>query len=280
LKQIRKRLTYANVMSSLSVFLILGGATAFAAVKKVGSNEIKANSIKTGKLVKEAVTAGKIKKNAVTTAKIAASAVTTAKIADSAVTTAKIANDAVTGEKVNESTLGTVPSANTANVANSLAGMAPLKLVKTQSSASGATSDAAAAAAARVTLYEDSHFRVYGKCFIDETVPAEVEAKTYIETKQDGAVFDSDEDELSGAPVNGYLDTGTAETLREMTQEGAIVNSADLQYEGDTEFGATAADGYTIHGVAKVGAKFGTPPAGNGPYGPGNVCLFATSVQS
>jgi hypothetical protein len=111
LKQIRKRLTYANVMSSLAVFLILGGATAFAAIKKVGANEIKANSIKTGKIVKEAVTAGKLKKAAVTESKIADGAVTTNKIADNAVTTPKIANDAVTGDKVKESTLGTVPSA-------------------------------------------------------------------------------------------------------------------------------------------------------------------------
>jgi hypothetical protein len=104
LKQIRKRLTYANVMSSLAVFLILGGATAFAAVKKVGANEIKANSIKTGKIVKEAVTAGKIKNGAVTETKIA----------DGAVTTNKIANDAVTGDKVKESTLGEVPLAASA----------------------------------------------------------------------------------------------------------------------------------------------------------------------
>lgn len=100
MKQIRRHVTYANVMSSLAVFLILGGATAFAATK-VGSNEIKANSIKTGKIVKEAVTAGKIKKNAVTESRIA----------DGAVTTNKIANDAVTGDKVKESTLGEVPLA-------------------------------------------------------------------------------------------------------------------------------------------------------------------------
>ena len=119
MKQIRKRLTYANVMSSLAVFLILGGATAFAAVKKVGANEIKANSIKTGKIVKEAVTAGKIKKNAITESRIADGAVTTNKIADNAVTTSKIANDAVTGDKVKESSLGVVPSAtNAANAAN------------------------------------------------------------------------------------------------------------------------------------------------------------------
>lgn len=113
MKQIRRHVTYANVMSSLAVFLILGGATAFAAIKKVGANEIKANSIKTGKIVKEAVTAGKLKNGAVTETKIADGAVTTNKLADNAVTTAKIANDAVTGDKVKESTLGPVPSADT-----------------------------------------------------------------------------------------------------------------------------------------------------------------------
>jgi hypothetical protein len=118
LKQIRRQLTYANVMSSLAVFLILGGATAFAAIKKVGANEIKANSIKTGKIVKEAVTAGKIKKNAVTESKIADGAVTTNKIADNAVTTPKIANDAVTGDKAKESTFGEVPSAAKAATAS------------------------------------------------------------------------------------------------------------------------------------------------------------------
>ncbi len=113
MKQIRRHFTYANVMSSIAVFMILGGATAVAATK-IGANEIKANSIKTGKIVKEAVTAGKIKKNAIVTAKIANGAVTGEKLADGSVTTAKIANDAVTGEKVNESTLGQVPSAASA----------------------------------------------------------------------------------------------------------------------------------------------------------------------
>jgi hypothetical protein len=95
-KQIRKRITYANVMSSLAVFLVLGGASAYAA-KKIGSNEIKGNSITTGKLKKNAVTASKIKNNAITTA--------------------KIKNGAVTGPKVNLSTLGKVPSATTADTA-------------------------------------------------------------------------------------------------------------------------------------------------------------------
>jgi hypothetical protein len=63
LKHIRKRLTYANVMSSIAVFLILGGATAFAALGKnsVGSKQLKKNAVTTAKIKKDAVTAAKIK---------------------------------------------------------------------------------------------------------------------------------------------------------------------------------------------------------------------------
>ncbi len=116
MKQLSKRLTYANVMSSIAVFLVLGGATAFAA-KKIGSNEIKGNSITTGKIKKEAVTTSKIKKNSISTA--------------------KIQNDAVTGEKVKESTLGEVPSAasaknatnaTNANNANTVGGQSATKI--------------------------------------------------------------------------------------------------------------------------------------------------------
>jgi hypothetical protein len=112
-RQIRKRLTYANVMSSIAVFLVIGGATAFAALGKntVGSKQLKKNAVTTAKIKRNAVTTAKIRKNAVTTAKIRNGAVTTDKIADLAVTTGKIANDAVTGDQVNESSLGQVPDA-------------------------------------------------------------------------------------------------------------------------------------------------------------------------
>jgi hypothetical protein len=91
-KQIKKRLTYANVMSSIAVFLVLGGATAIAAG-----------------LAKNSVGPKQLKKNAVTTAKLK----------NNAVTTAKIRNGAITGAKVNAGSLGTVPNANHANTAGS-----------------------------------------------------------------------------------------------------------------------------------------------------------------
>jgi hypothetical protein len=54
-KQIRKRLTYANVMSSIAVFLVLGGATALAA------NQLGKNTVGTKQLKKNSVTSAKVK---------------------------------------------------------------------------------------------------------------------------------------------------------------------------------------------------------------------------
>jgi hypothetical protein len=120
LNQVRKRLTYANVMSTIAVFLVLGGATALAA-GQLGKNTVGSKQLK-----KNAVTAAKIKKNAITEAKVASNAVTGVKIKDGSITTAKIGPDAVTGAQVNEATLGTVPSAT---LANSLAPAEPLHIV-------------------------------------------------------------------------------------------------------------------------------------------------------
>ena len=76
MKQIRNRLTYANVMSSIAVFLILGGATAFAA--KIGTSKLKAGAVTTGKIKKEAVATSKIKNSAVTGAKVKDGSLTSA----------------------------------------------------------------------------------------------------------------------------------------------------------------------------------------------------------
>jgi hypothetical protein len=89
-KRIRKRLTYANVMSSLAVFLVLGGGAAYAA-KKIGTHQLKGSSVTTAKIKKNAVTASKIKKNSITTAKIAKGAVTGGRLAAGSVDATKLA---------------------------------------------------------------------------------------------------------------------------------------------------------------------------------------------
>jgi len=113
-KQIRRRLSYANVMSTVSVFLILGGATAIAAKvpkRSVGPRQLKANAVRTSKIKANAVTTRKIKRKAVTTSKLRDSAVKNAKIADGAVTGAKVFDGTLTGADIDLSSLGTVPSA-------------------------------------------------------------------------------------------------------------------------------------------------------------------------
>lgn len=66
--QIRKCLTYANVMSSIAVFLLLGGATAFAA------SHLGKGSVGTKQLRKNAVTTAKIRNGAVTPVKLSTAA--------------------------------------------------------------------------------------------------------------------------------------------------------------------------------------------------------------
>jgi hypothetical protein len=103
-KRAARNLSYANVMSSIAVFLVLGGATAFAA-GKIGPHRLKANAVTTPKIKANAVTTRKIKKNAVTTAKVKDKAIKNAKLDDDAVTTAKIANGSVTGAKIDAATM-------------------------------------------------------------------------------------------------------------------------------------------------------------------------------
>src|SRR5262245_13483563 len=96
----RPKLTYANVVATLALFIALGGAGAFAA----------------SQLGKNSVGSKQLKKNAVVTAKIK----------NKAVTGAKIKPGTITGTQVNASTLGTVP---VANLANSIAPLEPAHLV-------------------------------------------------------------------------------------------------------------------------------------------------------
>ncbi len=95
MRGIGRRLTYANVVSTLALFLVLAGGAAIAAKvpkKSVGPSQLKAN----------AVTTAKIKANAVTTRKIKRNAVANAKIKDGAVEGAKVADGSITADDIDE----------------------------------------------------------------------------------------------------------------------------------------------------------------------------------
>ena len=66
----RPRLTYANVVATLALFIAIGGASAFAASQlgknTVGSKQLKNNAVTTAKIKKEAITAAKVKKGTLT----------------------------------------------------------------------------------------------------------------------------------------------------------------------------------------------------------------------
>jgi len=104
MKKLRARLTYANVISTLALFLVLAGSTAFAATQlaknSVGSKQLKKNSVTAAKIKNGAVTGGKLANGAVNGTKLLDSAVDESKLAAGAVTTGKIANGAVGPEKL------------------------------------------------------------------------------------------------------------------------------------------------------------------------------------
>jgi hypothetical protein len=92
MNRLRSKLSYANIVATLALFLVIAGGSAFAA----------------GKLAKNSVGNKQIKNNAITTAKIK----------NGSVTGAKIAKGSVTGSNINLSSLGAVPSATHATSAD------------------------------------------------------------------------------------------------------------------------------------------------------------------
>jgi hypothetical protein len=240
-----KRPRHATIVAYLALILAVGGGTFAVAAKH-------SQKINGAKLKKRSVAGAKLKKNT------------------------------ITGTEVNESKLGKVPSAasadnagtaNTAKVAESLTKLSPKTSTKVTSSFSAPSYGSALAGASPVTLYEDSHFKVYGKCFVDESGPF-LEGVILIATKQDGAIFDAEDDELAGDP--DFLNVATPEEEREIDDEGTGEGEARIQESED--YAATAADGYSLTGDYQIAVKSGNLAGGNGLYGAGEVCIFDSSV--
>jgi hypothetical protein len=124
-KHVRKQLTYANVMSSIAVFMALGGAAAIATShvlpgNSVGPRQLQPRAVKTGYIDRNAVRVGKIGLEAVRAGKLAKNAVPTNRLRDNAVASGKIAKGAVTASKLGPITTveGTFPVASTTKVAD------------------------------------------------------------------------------------------------------------------------------------------------------------------
>lgn len=106
MKRASGKLTYANVISTICLFLLLGGGAAYAA------SHLGKNSVGSKQLKKNSVTNAKIKKDAITTAKVKDGAVTGAKINDGVVTGAKVLDGSLTGTDIDQRTLTSVRASN------------------------------------------------------------------------------------------------------------------------------------------------------------------------
>jgi hypothetical protein len=127
----RPKLSYANVVSTLALFIAISGAGAYAVAKlpdnSVGEFQLRSGAVTAKKIRKNAITAPKIKAAAVKQGKIANGAITAAKLTqgsvagsslqEGSVTNSKLAPEAVTGDKALESTFSQVPSATRASSA-------------------------------------------------------------------------------------------------------------------------------------------------------------------
>ncbi len=140
----KPKLTYANVVSTLALFVAISGAGAYAVgnlpPKSVGEPELRPGAVTAEKLRKNSVIApkimalavkqGKIANGAVSAAKLGNGAVGSEKLAEGAATTSKLADNAVTGSKVDESSLGQVPSAAKADFATNAESANPVAFAR------------------------------------------------------------------------------------------------------------------------------------------------------
>jgi hypothetical protein len=248
---LRRRLTYANVMSTLAVFLVLGGATAYAA-RHVPRHSVGPRQLKTN-----AVTTPKVHRNAVTTQKIRNGAVTNAKLAYGAVSATKLGPDAVTGANVIDGSLTTADLADVKPLPRAVIAATP-----------GPDFERARLAAPATQLLSRGAVAVYAKCFTDSE-ENRTWAVAYAGTLQPGSLLVSGVDVLAGGP---FLNPSTEENDRELASASATRDSAGGAH---SSFGIDAPDGTSVTGQVAIFAKNGTLSDGTGPYGPGNACVVS-----
>lgn len=259
-------------MSTLAVFLLLGGATAFAAQhlgkKTVGTKQLKSNAVTAAKIKREAVTGAKLKKGAVSESKILKDAVTSEKIKAGAVGAGKIAAGAVGAAQIGAGAVGSAQIGANA-VGNSQTQL--VKVFKGEVVSAGADE----ASAPRIELGSVGPFKFYGKCFL---TAGKVQEKTYIELTSGQATLGSEDGaEMPTNTTQEYLTPSTPENKRAMEDDAVAEASKATAVSNDEEFQARATDGTEITGlIGGTGAKEGSPAIGNGPFLAGDSCIVGS----
>jgi hypothetical protein len=117
MRTLLSKLTYANVVATIALFLALGGGAVYAATQ-LGKNAVKSkniarNAVKSRNIASNAVKTRQLAKNAVKSKKIAANGVTERNIAKEAVSRAKLKAGTLAGLQVADAQ-GSVPGLGTA----------------------------------------------------------------------------------------------------------------------------------------------------------------------
>lgn len=256
-RRIRSRLTYANVVGSMALFIALGGVSYAAAT-----------------LPKNSVGSTQIKKNAVTGAKVKNSSLTGADVRNRSLTAADFAGSVQgpVGPQGPQGPQGAKGETGAAGAATK--SIARKRVIATD----GIDTDTARTAAPAVELFQQGALTVYAKCFTNTTSNI-TNSAVYIKTSQDGAIFDSRDDDLDGGPAStDFLNIATAEIAAELETDSTGANNASMGSEDDSDFTAFAPDGTTLRGWTGAAVKNGTLAGGNGVYGDGNVCLFTGAI--
>lgn len=190
------KLTYANVVATLALFIALGGVS-WAAVT----------------LPKNSVGSKQIRKNAVSHSKVK----------DRSLTGKDLKNDSVTGAQIDESSLNIVPAAATAQAASSISDR--FSIVKRVSISSSTTPvSQARTEAAEIALASHGAISLYAKCF-KLSVNSSVYGELIVRSSVDGA-FGNASLSLSDFMTNPPLGPAIVEEQRVIARVTATVGIA------------------------------------------------------
>jgi hypothetical protein len=117
------KLSYANVIASIALFVALGGAAIAAGLPRnsVGANQLKRGAVTAAKIKKGAVLSGKLAPKSVIAGKLGANAVLPGNISNGAITSAKIGVGAVIANSIKNGVITTNKLNNKAVTTDKLA---------------------------------------------------------------------------------------------------------------------------------------------------------------
>ena len=257
-----RRPTPGQLLVAIALVVMTAGSA--VAASKIGTVDIQNGAVTGKKIAANAVGNKKLKDGAVNGAKITDGAVNGAKIADGAVTGSDLAAGTITGSQVANDSLNDTKLSDYEVIGNS-----PVRVVATEA----ANLAAAQAAAPENPLIAKGPITIYAKCFRDTTA-GHLQGSIFVRTSADGALMQGDDT----IPINSeiLLNTNTPENSR--TLEVGETDAANAANISDDEGMVIGPDGTTLRTLTSIAVKQGTLPNGQGPFGNGNVCLFAGGI--